>query len=240
MSATSRNAACPCGSGRKFKRCCADILARPKRIAEKHDAVGERMRAWAFEQEPAAIRAALAEITAGHKDAVLGDADLALIACWALNDRELPEGGTLAQCYAGRPDLSADEADMARRIAAARPGLLRVVDARPGHWIDLDDIVRERQARVMSHGVSRTVSKDEMLVARIMEGPPAQSLWGPVATLTRASGRELVDLLKAHMMSSSLQDSPTGLSTAMHLAAREITTLLAPGLTRSAELRRVA
>jgi len=36
---------------------------------------------------------------------------------------------------------------------------------------------------------SRTVRKDEMLVARIMEGPPAQSLWGPVATLTRESGR---------------------------------------------------
>lgn len=73
-----------------------------------------------------------------------------------------------------------------------------------------------------------------------MEGPPARSLWGPVATLTRESGRELMDLLKARMMSSSLQDSPAGLSTAMHLAAREITTLLAPGLTRSDELRRVA
>jgi hypothetical protein len=84
------------------------------------------------------------------------------------------------------------------------------------------------------------VRKDEMLVARIMEGPPAQSLWGPVATLTRESGDELMDLLKARITSSSLQDSPAGLATAMHLAAREITTLLAPGLTRRGELRRVA
>jgi hypothetical protein len=195
------------------------------------------MRAWAFEHEPQAIRTALAEITASHEDAVLGDADFALIACWTLNDREFPGGGTLAQRYADRPDLSVDEADTARRIAAARPSLLRVVDASPGHWIDLDDIVRKRQARVMSHGVSRTVRKDEMLVARIMEGPPAQSLWGPVATLTRESGRQLMDLLKARITSSSLQDSPAGLATAMHLAAREITTLLAPGLTHRGEIR---
>jgi hypothetical protein len=240
VSATSRNAACPCGSGRKFKRCCADSLGRLKQVAATHDAVGERMRAWAFEHEPDAIRAALAEITAGHADAVLGDADLALIACWTLNDRELPGGGTLAQRYAQRPELSVDEADTARRIAAARPSLLRVVDASPGHWIDLDDIVCERQARVMSHGVSRAVRKDEMLVARIMEGPPAQSLWGPVATLTGETGRELTDLLRARILSSSLQDSPAALATAMHLAAREITMLLAPGLTCSSDLRRVA
>lgn len=240
MSAASRNAPCPCGSGRKFKRCCTDSLGHPKRVAETHDAVGERMRAWAFEQEPDAIRAALAEITADLEDAVLGDADLALIACWALNDRVLPGGGTLAQRYAQRPDLSVDETDVAQRIAAARLGLLRVMGTSPGHWIELDDITGARQARVMSHGVSRTVRKGEMLVARIMEGPPARSLWGPVATLTRESGRELMDLLKARITSSSLQDSPAGLTTAMHLAAREITTLLAPSLTRSGELRRVA
>jgi hypothetical protein len=126
VSATSRNATCACGSGKKFKRCCADSLGHPKRVAETHDAAGERMRAWAFEHEPDAIRTALAEITAGREDAVLGDADLALIACWALNDRELPGGGTLAQRYAQRPDLNIDEADVARRIAAARLGLLRV------------------------------------------------------------------------------------------------------------------
>jgi hypothetical protein len=231
---------CPCGSGKKFKRCCADSLGHPKRVAETHDAVGERMRAWAFAHEPDAIRTALAEITAGREDAVLGDADLALIACWALNDRELPGGGTLAERFAQRPDLSIDETDVARRISAARLGLFRVKGASPGHWIDLDDIAGARQARVISHGVSRTVRTNEVLVARIMHGPPAQSLWGPVATLTRESGRELMDLLKARIPSSSLQNSPAGLATAMHLAAREVTTLLAPGLRRCDELRRVA
>jgi hypothetical protein len=92
----------------------------------------------------------------------------------------------------------------------------------------------------MSHGVSRAVRRDDMLVARIMEGPPARSLWGPVGRLTRETGRELLDLLKAGIESSGLHDEPGGLATAMHLAAREITTLLAPGLGRARKFDRAA
>ncbi|MEA2189629.1 MAG: uncharacterized protein QOK16_4640 [Solirubrobacteraceae bacterium] len=241
MSATSRNAPCPCGSGRKFKRCCADVLDHPQRVAKEHDAVGERIRAWAFQHHHDAIRAALADITAGHEDVVLGDADIELISTWALGDRELPGGGgTLAQRYARRPDLPADESDVARRIAAARLGVLRVVSVQPGHWIEFDNLAGGGHGHVMSHGVSRAVRRDDMLVARIMEGPPARSLWGPVGRLTRETGRELLDLLKAGIESSGLHDEPGGLATAMHLAAREITTLLAPGLGRAREFDRAA
>jgi hypothetical protein len=241
VSATSRNAPCPCGSGRKFKRCCADVLDHPQRVAKEHDAVGERIRAWAFQHHHDAIRAALADITAGHEDVVLGDADIELISTWALGDRELPgRGGTLAQRYARRPDLPADESDVARRIAAARLGLLRVVSVQPGQWIELDNLTGGGHVHVMSHGVSRAVRRDDMLVARIMEGPPARSLWGPVGRLTRETGRELLDLLKAGIESSGLHDEPGGLATAMHLAAREITTLLAPGLGRAREFGRAA
>src|SRR5204862_245130 len=97
VSGTSRNAQCPCGSGRKYKRCCADALEHPARVAMSHDAVGERIRAWAFEHHNHAIDAALAELVAGREDLVLGDGDIAVIATWTLSDRELPEGDTLAE-----------------------------------------------------------------------------------------------------------------------------------------------
>jgi hypothetical protein len=240
VQATPRNAPCPCGSGRKFKRCCADALDHSARVAKTHDAVGERIRAWAFQHHQDAVDAALGEIIAGHEDVVLGDADIALIATWALNDRELPDGGTVAQRYAQRPDLDADERDVARRIASAHLGLLRVVSVQPGRWIELDDLVGSGMVRVMSHGVSRTVRPHDVLVARIMEGPPAPSLWGPVGTLTRESGHELMNLLDARMQSLDLRSEPDGLAAVMHTAAREITTLLAPGLGRAGELGRAA
>lgn len=204
-----------------------------------HDAVGERIREWAFEHHHDAIDAALAEIVAGREDLVLGDADLALIATWTLSDRELPEGDTLAERYARCPDLPASERDVAHRIASAGLGVYRVDGVQPGRWIELDDPAGPT-TRVLSHDVSRTVRRDDMLVARLMEGPPSPSLWGPVANLTPAIGRALADLLRAHARLRDVPDDPAALGMLMRAASREITMLLAPGLAHAAELDRAA
>ena len=62
-----RNAPCPCGSGRKFKRCCAGTLDDPAAISRKHDQVGTRIQAWAFEHYDAEVQAAVEEIMAGRE-----------------------------------------------------------------------------------------------------------------------------------------------------------------------------
>jgi hypothetical protein len=170
----------------------------PAHVAKTHDAIGEHIRAWGFQHYHEAINAALSEITAGHQGVVLGDADIALIAAWALSDRELPGGGTIAEHYAQRSPV-----------------------------------------RVISHDVSRSVRPDDMLVARIMEGPPAKSIWGPVGRLTRDIGFDLLDLLEARAESLGLGNEPGALASAMHAAAREITMLLA-ALARAGELGRAA
>jgi hypothetical protein len=229
MVTAARNAPCPCGSGRKYKRCCAELLEHPERIARQHDAVGTRIQKWAFEHHREAMHDALAEIVAGHNDIVLGDVDLALISSWVLNDRELPGGGTPAACYAAREDLSGQESDIARRIAAARLGLLRVLRVMPGRWIDLQDLAHGGNlVRVISHDVSRSVQPNSLLVGRLMDGPPAPSLWGPVGFLARETDSELRELLTPHLDALDLHDRPDGLATAMHAASREITIMLAP------------
>lgn len=231
MAVAARNAPCPCGSGRKYKRCCAELLEHPERIAKQHDAVGTRIQEWALEQHPEAMGDALAEIVAGREDLVLGDVDIALIAGWTLNDRQLPGGGTPAERYAAREDLSDHERDIARRIAAARLGLLRVLHVLPGRWIELHDLARGSPAvRVISHDVSRSARSNSLLVGRLMDGPPAPSLWGPVGFLTRETGSKLRELLTPQLDALGLHDKPDGLATAMHAASREITVLLAPAL----------
>jgi len=231
MGARFRNGPCPCGSGRKFKRCCADALDHPERTARQHDAVGRRIQAWAFERHGEAMREAFAEITSGYHDRVLGDLDLQLIGSWMFNDRHLPGGGTAAERYAQRDDLPAGERDVARRIAAARLGLLRVVGAMPGRWIDLHDLaVGGEVVRAISHDVSRHARRHALLVGRLMDGPPAPSLWGPVGFLTGQSGRELRELLHTYIDARGLGDTTDGLAAAMHAASREITVMLAPAL----------
>jgi hypothetical protein len=170
------------------------------------------------------------QITAGGKHAVLDEVDVQVIASWMFNDFELRGGGTVAERYARREDLAAEERVLAGRIAAARLGLLRVMDVAPGAWIELDDVTGEEQMRVLSNGVSRQVRSGDLLVARPMPGPPAPSLWGPVGFVTGENGPELRALLTARIDLLGLGEGPRALAAAMHYAAREVTMMLAPGL----------
>ena len=110
-----------------------------------------------------------------------------------------------------RHDLPAWERDVASRIAAARFGLLRVVRVMPGRWIELHDLaVGGGVVRAISHHVSRSARPHDLMVARLMDGPPAPALWGPVGFLTRQSGRELRELLDTHMEVPGLGDAAGG------------------------------
>jgi hypothetical protein len=154
-----------------------------------------------------------------------------LIASSMLNDCQLPDGGTAAERYAQRHDLAVSERDVARRIAAARLGLLRVVRLLPGRWIELHDLaVGGELVRAISHGVSRSVRPHDVLVARLMDGPPAPALWGPVGFLTRESGRELRQLLDPYVDALDRGEAADGLAAAMQAASREITIMLARAL----------
>ncbi len=114
---------------------------------------------------------------------------------WLLLDRELAAGGTPAQRYAARPELSAADREIAVRIAAARPGIQRVVACEPGSWLELEDVRCGERRRVRSATVSREAVVWDLLVARVMPGPASASLWGPVALFAPGEEDELLDEL---------------------------------------------
>jgi hypothetical protein len=236
----SRNEPCPCGSGRKFKRCCQDALDKPATIAQHHNAVGSRIQAWASEHYGEQVAAAFEDVVGGRDGIVVGDGDLQLIGTWALGERELPGGGTIAQRYARRADLSDDERDVASRIAAARLTLLRIDRVVPDRCIEAYDLTLGEQVIISSHDVSRSVRPAYVIVGRLMAGPPAPTLWGPIAVLDHASGRQLSELLETQMRSLELEHEPTGLVTAVRIAAREITVLLSPALGESQTVQSAA
>jgi len=230
MSGAGRNERCSCGSGRKLKRCCGPLLDDPVGLANEHSAVGARVQAWAFATYPEEMKAGLEELLGGRTGVVVGDADAQLSGTWVLSDRELPGGGTIAQRYARRLDLPSSERDIAERIADARLGLLRVISFKPGRGIELHDLTRSELVSVISHDLSRSVRPGDVVVGRVMAGPPAPSVWGPVAFVTRRTGQMLSDILKARMVELDVRDQPLGLAVAMHAASREITSLFLPAL----------
>jgi hypothetical protein len=231
VSVTSRNSRCPCGSGRKFKRCCAELAETVSTTALAHADVGKRIQAWAGEHHRDALDAAWAQITDG-RELALGEVDVQLIADWIFNDRELAGGATAAELYSRLDDLDPDERDIARRIAGARLGLMSVGRVAPGLWIELEDHTRRDFVRVISCGVSAHVSQGDLIVARRMEGPPTPSLWGPVGFVSAEIGPRLSSLIDARIALLGLDDGSEALATAMHNASMEITILLSPALRR--------
>jgi len=228
MSVTGRNEPCPCGSGRKFKRCCGPLLDSPASVAKEHSAVGARVQAWAFDTYPEEMKAGLDELLRGRKGLVVGEADAQLAVTWVLSDRVLRDGGTISQRYSERPELPSRERDIAGRIAAARLALLRVISVKPGRGIELDDLTREQHVSVLSHDLSRSVHPGDVIVGRVMAGPPAPSVWGPVAFVTRRTGQTLSDILTARIAELDPVDQSERLAIAMHAASRQITSLFLP------------
>ena len=185
----SRNAACPCGSGRKYKRCCLAADQAEKRAVDFDDEVGRRIQDWSARELGDEISAALEDFAG--TDRTMADADIQIFATWFHNDRELPGGGTPAERYAARPELPANERAAASRIASARLGLHRVVAVEPGSLLLLEDIASSRRERVRSHTVSREAVRWDILIGRVMDGDPA-SLWGPVRLLEPADEPDLL------------------------------------------------
>jgi hypothetical protein len=172
----SRNASCPCGSGRKYKRCCLADKQRAAREARLDDAVGRRIQAWSAKQFGDDIGVALEQFVGPER--VLDDDDIQIFATWFHNDRVLAGGRTPAERYAACTDLPMVEREAASRIASTRLGLYRVLSVEPGHSLTLQDIVDGARVEVRSPHVSREAVRWDILLARVMEGDPP-SLWGP-------------------------------------------------------------
>src|SRR6266568_4018432 len=93
----SRDAACPCGSGRKYKRCCLADEERAVREARLDDAVGRRIQDWSADQYDDEIGAALEEFVGPGR--VMDDDDIQIFATWFHQEREVGGGATPAERY---------------------------------------------------------------------------------------------------------------------------------------------
>jgi hypothetical protein len=172
----SRNAPCPCGSGRKHKRCCRGREEGIAVDAAVVDAVGRRLQDWAAKQFHDELGMAL-DLYAGHQRVLYHD-DLMLFSTWFHNDRQLADGATPAQRYAARADLPPAERDAATRIATAQLGIYRVVSVDAGRSLLLEGLADGIRIEVRSPIVSRDAICWDILLAHVMDGDPP-SLWGP-------------------------------------------------------------
>jgi SEC-C motif/Protein of unknown function (DUF2384) len=215
----SRNGACPCGSGRKYKRCCLAQDERAAQAARFDDAVGRRIQDWSSRALAEEVGVALEEFVGLER--TMNDEDIQIFAIWFHNDRELSDGATPAERYAALADLGEDERAAACRLAGARLGLHRVIAVEPGSWLALENIVDRTRVRVRSQNVSCETIRWDILLGRVMDGDPP-SLWGPTRFFEPCDEPELLAELERFARGGDQHPPAPDLSLALRSHALEL------------------
>jgi hypothetical protein len=203
-----RNAPCPCGSGRKFKKCCLakagtglgaftrdereSALAALTRFAHRSefDAEHERADDEFLEQEPEGLTDEEAE----RLDEL--DDEYAFHTFFHF-DYQLDDGRTLAEVFLEREGhrLRAGEREYLARMSATELRLYEVLEVRPEEGFQLADLWTDERSWVRERAATRQVVQWDLLGARLMPGEHGHLVMDGAPYLYPAAARE--DILEA-------------------------------------------
>src|SRR5262249_51675242 len=183
MNEIGRNDPCPCGSGKKYKRCCLLAATAPSGVwtpAERQDALVALGR-FGWRREFDADRAtaerrfwggALGLIPADERPEVTEQGE-AFFQDWFTTDFRLESGLTLVELFlerAGRRLRTGERRYLERaRLTHLRP--YEVVGVRLDEGLDLLDLWAGKRIRVQERLATRQVVQWDVLGARVMLGP---------------------------------------------------------------------
>jgi hypothetical protein len=181
--APSRNDPCPCGSGRKYKKCCGAPGTRPPIPAQPWHDLDERLIkelgdfghrrfgvAWKQLLDDYPVPEAAMEQEPTHVN---------LFIQWACHEKKF-DGQSVGRHFLdarGRNLLTGDRAWLEAH-GRAWLSLWEVDDVEPGAWIDLLDLLTGERRRVVEVGGSRDLHKRLTLLARVVDHAGMSMLCG--------------------------------------------------------------
>jgi SEC-C motif len=176
MAKIKRNDPCPCGSGKKYKRCClgkgvsADGFSREERGAalEKLESFVEK---YLVEEDEEAF-----DIFYERWDDSLEDVDPmwmeqsdAAYDMWLFVDYRLQKGETVVDRFLGRnPPLTPGERLYLELLRNTTMRLYEIMDLSPGESVTLRDVLDNTRVTVNERSGSRSMQKYTLVAARIM------------------------------------------------------------------------
>jgi hypothetical protein len=211
MNRVGRNDPCPCGSGKKYKRCCSGKVhvhatsANLFTSAERVSAI-KKLRAFADREEFNGDRAIGQSIFWGGLvegiDPDQYDRVLMLPQCeimfnsWLLFDLDIEDGNTIGDLFLSRPGvlLSTGERAYIERAKDTFVGLYEVEDLRRGEGLSLVDLWSGARYWVRERLATHSLHKWDLIAARLMQVPDGH--WVVEAGLFQYMPRHREELLK--------------------------------------------
>lgn len=171
-----RNDPCPCGSGKKFKRCCAN--GGPLTLAQRVPFVLQRMAHYATGPDGHDTMFGLALSAAGDRDDVV-EAIRQFLDDPFLVDVAVHEGG-LGEEYGDQrgPLLAADEVGLLEQVLDEPRRLWEITEVVEGESLSLRDTGSGDELTVTEHSGSEGREVGELLLARAMVVDDEAMLFG--------------------------------------------------------------
>lgn len=179
--ATGRNDPCPCGSGRKYKRCCLDRDRRPPAYTRQDRDVALK-RLERYTEDVLAREDDLAMLRFFDPVPDFDEHELAAYASqlgeevydwWFWFDRPLDDGLLVVDRFLAERGSALSDRER-RYLELARESCLRlyeVVDTLPGETVTLQDAMDGSRVTVVERTASRSLERGTLVAARIMPGP---------------------------------------------------------------------
>jgi hypothetical protein len=213
MSQVGRNDPCPCGSGRKFKRCCLNKAQTGKLYlpGERDSALAKLMRfseRREFEhQHKMALALFWGEWLSEEPDEDLEevmDSEQVNLAyhSWFAFDFDLGESRTLFDLFLEREvnNLSTGERKFVENMRGSHLRLYEVLEVKPDQGFELRDLWDDRLLYVAERAATRQIVAWDLIVARIVPGADGEMIFETLPYLFRAAAKDelLKGLRKAH------------------------------------------
>jgi hypothetical protein len=209
-----RNAPCPCGSGRKFKKCCLAkeaASARPFTAADRQNALA-RLRRFAHRAEFAHDHeVAEASFWGDGLDRLPDDEVEDLLEdsqgdyafhMWFFFDFVLEDGRTLAERFLEQEGarLGAGEREYLARMRPTHVRLYEVAEVKPEEGLRLVDVWTDERLWVRERAGTRQLVRWDLLAARTMPGADGDLVMDGPLLLFPATEKEeiLAGLRRAH------------------------------------------
>jgi hypothetical protein len=216
VTVAGRNDPCPCGSGRKFKRCCLgrDSAGPPFTAAERESALAALFRFVERSEFQAAHAAAETDFWEDRLDELLDEEDEEdenrevldqgeqAYHLWFAFDYALEDGRTMVDLFLAREGsrLRSGEREYLERMRPTHLRLYEVVQVRPDEGLRLVDLWTDERLWVRERLATRQLVRWDLLVTRTMPGADGDLVLEGVPFVFAAGDREalLDELREAH------------------------------------------
>jgi hypothetical protein len=208
-----RNDPCPCGSGKKYKRCClaaegaqvVDDTGRESGEARTRDAAIGALARFGGRREFDEARAEAERVFSGGRELDLRAAELdddvgVKFAFFFLFDFGIPGRGTIAQAFLARQGqaLPVRQERLLQRLSRARLRLYEVEEVRVDEGLRLRDVRTGEEFRVSERSATHQIQRWDVLAARVAaDGEGALRLEGGIYLLPVASKTPLLEAVEA-------------------------------------------